>query len=59
MAKFEAARSEQARYLLKCVHTLRCLQRSHRTAATTSYLQICRVEAGYIISGDYCRWGAK
>jgi hypothetical protein len=59
MAKFEAARSEQARYLLKCVDVLRHLQRSRLRAATASYLDICRVEAGYIISGDYSKWGAK
>lgn len=59
MAKFEAARSEQARYLLKCVDMLRQLQRSRLRAASASYREICQREAGYIISGDYCRWGAR
>lgn len=59
MAKFEAARSEQARYLLKCVDVLRHLQRSRLRAATASYREICQCEAGYIISGDYCKWEAK
>lgn len=59
MAKFEATRSEQARYLLKCVDVLRHLQRSRRRALVASQKEACQREAGFIISGDYCKWEAK
>lgn len=58
MAKFELTTSNQARYLSVCVSMLRQLQKpGHARAA--AFMEICQREAGYIISGDYCKWGAK
>lgn len=59
MARFEAVRSEQARYLLKCVDVLRHLQRAGRRALAASQKAACQREAGFIISGDYCKWAVK
>lgn len=55
---FEAATSNQARYLARCVSMLRELQRA-RHASTAHFLQICQREAGFIISGQYCAWSTK
>ena len=52
-------RSEQARYLLKCVVMYRTALRScgPDSAAALNWRNACAKEAGYIISGAYCTAG--
>lgn len=49
-------RSEQARYLLKCIDMYRTVLRAygHDSAAARNWRNACAKEAGYIISGAYC-----
>lgn len=51
-------RSEQARYLLKCVVMYRSVLRAygHDSEAARNWRYACAKEAGYIISGEYCSW---
>lgn len=57
--RLDPRRSEQARYLLKCIDMYRVVLCAYGpdSAAARNWRDACAKEAGYIISGAYCTAG--
>jgi len=55
----EPVMSEQARYLMRCIDMWRAVSRSGRSSLAADWADVCRREAGYLISGDCVVWNQR